>query len=77
MQPRGVWRSGGKRPVRWHDLRHTCASSLVAGWWGHAWRLEEVKEVLGHSSIVVTQRYTHLSRSEIRTLGHRTTNSVL
>jgi integrase len=22
------------RPVRWQDLRHSCASSLVAGWWG-------------------------------------------
>ncbi|HVK69029.1 MAG TPA: site-specific integrase, partial [Polyangium sp.] len=30
------------RPVRWHDLRHTCASSLVAGWWGYPWTLEQV-----------------------------------
>jgi hypothetical protein len=29
------------RTVRWHDLRHTCASSLVAGGWGPRWSLEE------------------------------------
>ncbi len=45
------------RPVRWHDLRHTCASSLVAGWWGRPWRLDEVRDLLGHSSISVTERY--------------------
>ncbi len=49
------------RHVRWHDLRHTCASSLVAGWWGRAWSLEEVCDMLGHSSIKVTERYAHLA----------------
>ncbi|WP_437947543.1 site-specific integrase [Sorangium sp. So ce296] len=42
--------SGVTRPVRWHDLRHSCASSLVAGWWGRRWTLEEVREHLGHTS---------------------------
>lgn len=53
-----------QRP-RWHDLRHTCASSLVAGWWGRRWSLEEVKELLGHSSIIITQRYAHLAESAL------------
>ncbi len=47
----------------WHLLRHTCASSLVAGWWGPAWSLEAVSAFLGHSSIAVTQRYAHLCPS--------------
>lgn len=51
------------RHVRWHDLRHTCASSLVCGWWGRAWSLEEVCAMLGHSSIKVTERYAHLAGS--------------
>ncbi len=49
------------RNVRWHDLRHTCASSLVAGWWGRAWTLTEVCALLGHTSIKVTERYAHLA----------------
>ncbi len=57
--------AGITRRVRWHDLRHTCASSLVSGLWGRRWSLEEVREMLGHSSIVVTQRYAHLAESAI------------
>jgi len=49
--------AGIKRKVRWHDLRHTCATSLLAGWWGRKWSLDEVCELLGHSSINVTERY--------------------
>ncbi len=61
-----VWKaalraSGLTRRVRWHDLRHTCASSLVSGWWGRRWSLQEVKEMLGHTTIDVTQRYAHLA----------------
>ncbi len=54
-----------RRPVRWHDLRHSSASSLIAGWWGRRWVLEEVRELLGHSSITVTQRYAHLAESAL------------
>jgi integrase len=49
-----------KRHVRFHDLRHTCASHLVSGSWGRAWTLEEVAKHLGHSSSAVTRRYAHL-----------------
>ena len=49
--------AGITRAVRWHDLRHTCASSLVSGLWGRTWTLDEVREVLGHTSTKVTERY--------------------
>lgn len=60
-QPR-QWRSwlaaaGIKRRVRWHDLRHTCATALLAGWWGRKWTLDEVAKMLGHGSTQVTERY--------------------
>ncbi len=53
-------RVGITRDVRFHDLRHTCASHLVSGSWGRAWRLEEVQEYLGHDDIETTRRYAHL-----------------
>ncbi len=49
--------------------RHTCASHLVMGTWTpRPLRLEEVRQVLGHSSIVVTQRYSHLAPGGVRSL---------
>jgi integrase len=58
--------AGITRRVRWHDLRHTCGASLVSGWWGRAWRLEEVKELLGHHAIRMTERYAHLGPTVLR-----------
>jgi integrase len=49
--------AGLSRRVRPHDLRHTCATLLLQGAWGRAWSYEEVKEMLGHSSVKVTERY--------------------
>lgn len=52
-------RRDGKH-VRFHDLRHTCGTSLVQGWWGKAWSKEEVQVQLDHESITTTERYAHL-----------------
>jgi site-specific recombinase XerD len=41
--------------VRWHDLRHTHASWLVAG----GADLKTVMDRLGHTQISTTQRYLH------------------
>lgn len=49
------------RPVRFHDLRHTCASHLVQGTWKPAAGLYQVAQWMGHSNITVTQRYAHLA----------------
>lgn len=63
-----MWRpalveAGIARHVRWHDLRHTAATLLLQGATllvpnGEPWSLEAVKDMLGHSSLRVTERYT-------------------
>lgn len=64
-------KAGITRNVRWHDLRHTCASSLVSGMWGEPWTLAEVKEMLGHSSVTVTERYAHLGETALKGAARR------
>lgn len=66
-------KSGGvTRRVRWHDLRHTCGSSLVSGWWGRAWSLQEVRDLLGHKSIDETERYAHLGETALKAAARGT-----
>jgi len=64
--PTWVKAAGIKRHVTWHDLRHTCATSLLAGWWGRKWSLDEVCKLLGHSSIAVTERYARKLNETLR-----------
>jgi integrase len=47
--------------VRMHDLRHSFASFLVNA--GRS--LYEVQKILGHSQLVTTQRYAHLSQATL------------
>lgn len=47
--------------VTTHTLRHACATHLL----NHGADLRLIQEVLGHSSIASTQRYTHLSSNKI------------
>jgi site-specific recombinase XerD len=45
-----------------HDLRHTCAAWLVSA----GVLLTEVRDLLGHASVVITERYAHLSPDNVR-----------
>lgn len=65
--------AGITRAVRFHDLRHTCASHLLMGTWGRCWRLEEVRDLLGHSDVTVTQRYAHLAPDRLHAAAAATT----
>jgi len=55
-------RRAGIEDFRIHDLRHTCAAWLVSA--GVA--LPEVRDLLGHSSITMTEKYAHLSPDNVR-----------
>ncbi|WBY00513.1 site-specific integrase [Ramlibacter tataouinensis] len=49
------------RNFRFHDLRHSCASTLAQ----HGATLLEIADVLGHRQLQMTKRYSHL------TTGHK------
>lgn len=48
-------RAAGLEPPRFHDLRHTCGSLLVAG----GIDLASVRAAMGHARISTTERYLH------------------
>jgi integrase len=53
----------GIEDFKFHDLRHTCASYLAM----NGASLAEIAEVLGHKTLAMVKRYTHLA--EQHTLG--------
>jgi integrase len=75
LDPRNVSRaferdlaSAGVKRIRIHDLRHTATSLMIA----EGFSLDEVKRVLGHSSIAVTSDiYGHLVEGRSRELADR------
>lgn len=49
-------RLAGLRTIGWHIARHSFASHLVM----RGVPIRTVQDLMGHASIVITQRYTHL-----------------
>ena len=55
-------KNAGIRKVGWHVLRHTFATQLTL----RGVPLTVVKELLGHSCINMTMRYSHVAPSALR-----------
>jgi integrase len=57
----------GIEDMRVHDLRHTCAAWLVSA----GVPLPEVRDLLGHSTVMMTEKYAHLAPENIRAAVRR------
>ena len=55
-------KGAGMSRVRWHDLRHTYASWLAQ----KGQPLTAIRDLMGHSSLAVTNRYAHLAPGHLR-----------
>lgn len=52
----------GIADFHWHDMRHTCASYMVMS----GANLATVAELLGHKTLAMTKRYSHLSQEHLK-----------
>lgn len=59
---RAALQRAGVRAIRFHDLRHTFASHFMMS----GGDLYELQQWLGHESITMTERYTHLSPEHLQ-----------
>ncbi len=55
---KGALRRAGIRDFKFHDLRHTFASHVIM----RGGSLKDVQELLGHKTMTMTLRYSHLSQ---------------
>jgi integrase len=65
-------RRAGIDDFRWHDLRHSCASYLAM----NNATLAEIAEVLGHKTLSMVKRYTHLSAAHTNKIITRMNEAI-
>ena len=64
---RGTMKRAGVEGLRWHDLRHEYASRLVE----RGVPLSQVRDLLGHASIVTTERYDNQTAEALMAAAKR------
>ncbi len=71
MDLRSPWHAALKRAgvedFHWHDIRHTTASYLAM----NGASLAEIAEILGHKTLQMSKRYSHLSDTHIADVVRR------
>jgi len=69
---RAVLKAADIEDFRFHDLRHSAASYLVMS----GVHIRSVAEILGHKTLGMVQRYTHLSPEHLRSEITRTMEAI-
>jgi len=72
-----AWREARQKAklqdFRFHDLRHSCASYLAM----NGATTPEIAAVLGHKTLAMVKRYSHLSEEHVKGVVERTAKKVL
>lgn len=68
-----VLREAGVRPARLHDARHTAGTLLVE----QGVHIRVVQEILGHTRVTTTERYTHVASPQVRDASERIGRALL
>ena len=63
----------GIQGATWHTLRHTFASRAVMA----GVDIRSIQELMGHSTITMTMRYTHLSPTHLRTAVNKASLGIM
>lgn len=66
-------KAAGIKDFRFHDLRHSCASYLAM----NGATLIEIGDVLGHKTLAMVRRYSHLSTEHKQKLAERVLGEVV
>ncbi|WP_431920516.1 tyrosine-type recombinase/integrase [Nonomuraea jabiensis] len=67
-----ILQQAGVRDVRVHDARHTAATLLIE----QGVNIRVVQQVLGHTRVTTTERYTHVSTPLMRDAGERLASAL-
>jgi site-specific recombinase XerD len=69
---KAILRQAGVRDARVHDARHTAATLLIE----QGVHIRVVQEVLGHTRVTITERYTHVATLQMRDASERMSEAL-
>jgi len=69
---KNILRQAGVRDARVHDARHTAATLLIA----QGVHIRVVQEVLGHTRVTTTERYTHVATLQMKDASERMSEAL-
>lgn len=64
---KAILREAGVRDARVHDARHTAATLLIE----QGVHIRVVQEILGHTRVTTTERYTHVATLQMKEASDR------